>query len=207
MGGLGRVYCVLGDPDPIGDLVHVAVSRVGCLAGLLGDGGGRRGLVGEVVGDRSQLLGTLVGLLGRLPAASSQRLGLLQDAWACSAPAGSAPAPAGPPTGPAPALSGRELQQDNNPVANDALRDGRFLERTPLWCYLLKEAEVRANGNSLGELGSRIVCKTLLGQLRHDPDNYLNHHDGWDPSKGVRLPNNNLIVSIKDFLRFATVLP
>jgi Animal haem peroxidase len=106
-----------------------------------------------------------------------------------------------------PVLSGRELQQDNNPVVNDALREGGFLERTPLWYYLLKEAEVRANGTSLGELGSRIVCETLIGQLRHDPDSYLNHQDGWDPSKGVRLPNGNLIVSIKDFLRLATVLP
>ena len=60
---------------------------------------------------------------------------------------------------------------------------------------------------SLGELGSRIVCETLIGQLRHDPDSYLNHHGGWDPSTGVRLPNGDLIVSIKDFLRFATVLP
>jgi hypothetical protein len=105
-----------------------------------------------------------------------------------------------------PVLSSRELQQDNNPVVNDALRDGGFLEATPLWYYLLKEAEVRANGNSLGELGSRLVCETLIGQLRADPDSYLNQQAGWSPELGVRLPNGDPIVTIGDFLRFATVL-
>ncbi|MDP9209654.1 MAG: heme peroxidase family protein [Actinomycetota bacterium] len=105
-----------------------------------------------------------------------------------------------------PVLSSRELQQDNNPVVNDALRDGGFLDRTPLWYYLLKEAEVQANGNSLGELGSRLVCETLIGQLRADPDSYLNQEGGWSPELGLRLPNGDPIVTIGDFLRFATVL-
>jgi hypothetical protein len=105
-----------------------------------------------------------------------------------------------------PVLSARELQQDNNPVVNDALQDGGFLQRTPLWFYLLKEAEVRANGNSLGELGSRIVCETLIGQLRADPDSYLNQEGGWSPDQGVKLPNGDPIVTIGDFLRFATVM-
>ena len=32
---------------------------------------------------------------------------------------------------------------------------------------------MRANGNSLGELGSRIVCETIIGQLFNDPESYL----------------------------------
>ena len=105
-----------------------------------------------------------------------------------------------------PVLSDDQLQQDNNAVVNDALRDGGFLERTPLWYYLLKEAEVHASGNSLGELGSRIVCETLIGQLRADPDSYLNEGRGWTPDQGVRLANGDPIVTIADFLRFAGVL-
>jgi hypothetical protein len=105
-----------------------------------------------------------------------------------------------------PVLTARELQQDNNPVMNDILRDAGFLEATPLWFYLLKEAEIHASGNSLGELGSRIVCETLIGQLRADPDSYLNQDGGWSPELGVRLPNGDPIVTIGDFLRFATVL-
>lgn len=102
-------------------------------------------------------------------------------------------------------LSEQELRLNNSEATNDALEQGGFLERTPLWYYVLKEAEVRANGNSLGELGSRIVCETIIGVLANDPQSYLNQRGGWDPSEGVRLPNGDLIVTIRDFLRFAGV--
>jgi len=65
---------------------------------------------------------------------------------------------------------------------------------------------VRANGNSLGEAGSRIVAETLIGQLRHDPDSYLNVPGGWNPAQGVLLPSGDPIVTIKDLLGFAGVL-
>ena len=104
-------------------------------------------------------------------------------------------------------LSADELRMGNSGPLNQILKDNGFIERTPLWYYVLKEAEVRANGNSLGELGSRIVCETIIGQLLNDPESYLKHPGGWDPSKGVtlKLPNGNpdLIVTIRDFFRFA----
>ena len=106
-----------------------------------------------------------------------------------------------------PPLTEAELRQSNSDALNAALEQGGFLQRTPLWYYVLKEAEVRANGNSLGELGSRIVCETIIGQLLNDPESYLKQQGGWDPSKGVtlKLPNGepDLIVTIRDFFRFA----
>lgn len=53
-----------------------------------------------------------------------------------------------------------------------ALTAGGFLERTP-WFYVLKVAELRAGGNSPGEVGSRIVVETIVGQVRNDADSYL----------------------------------
>ena len=103
-------------------------------------------------------------------------------------------------------LTATELQRGNSVFLNEALAAGGFLERTPLWFYVLKEAEVRANGSSLGEVGSRIVCETIIGQLREDPASYLNVEEGWAPADGVRLPNGDAIVSIADLLRFAGVL-
>ena len=102
-------------------------------------------------------------------------------------------------------LSEDELQQGNPPAVNAALAQGGFLQHTPLWYYVLKEAEVRANGNSLGEVGSRIVCETLIGVLRNDPDSYLNVPTGWDPSQGVTLPNGDPITTIRDLLSFTGV--
>jgi hypothetical protein len=104
-------------------------------------------------------------------------------------------------------LSASELQQNNSPAVNAALSEGGFLERTPLWYYVLKEAEVRANGNTLGELGSRIVVETLVGLLRNDRSSYLHQLGGWNPAEGVRFDNGDPVVTIRDFLRFAGVLP
>jgi hypothetical protein len=104
-------------------------------------------------------------------------------------------------------LSADELRPADRPAIAAALEAGGFLERTPLWYYVLREAEVRATGNSLGELGSRIICDTIIGLVVNDPRSYLNQPGGWDPSKGVRLPNGDPIVTIADMLRFAGVLP
>lgn len=102
-------------------------------------------------------------------------------------------------------LSAAELQQGNSDAVNAALIAGGFVDATPLWFYVLKEAEVRAGGNCLGELGSRIVVETQVGVMRNDPNSYLNHAGGWDPSHGVALANNDPIVTIGDFFHFAGV--
>ena len=77
MGDLSRLHRLLGDPDPVGHPIRLLVCT-GRLAGLFGGGGGRRRLVGELMGHSSQLLGTLMGLLGCLLAAGRQHLGLIQ---------------------------------------------------------------------------------------------------------------------------------
>ncbi|MCC5643729.1 heme peroxidase family protein [Nostoc sp. CHAB 5824] len=109
-------------------------------------------------------------------------------------------------------LTVEELKQDNSPELNQALEP--FLEKTPAWYYVLKESEVRAKGDSLGEVGSRIVAETIIGLIKNDPSSYLNdseHEDDrdhvWNPSNGVKLPNGSEIRVISDFLKFAGVLP
>ena len=104
-------------------------------------------------------------------------------------------------------LSKSELRRGNTDALNLALQNGGFLDSTPLWYYILKEAEVRANGNSLGELGSRIVAETQIGIMRADPNSYLNDDAGeWDPSMGVPLKNGQgPIVTIRDFFAFAGI--
>jgi hypothetical protein len=53
------------------------------------------------------------------------------------------------------------------------LDDPVFWGKTPLWYYVLKEAEVRGfgpegnPGNRLGPVGSRIVAETLVGLVKH----------------------------------------
>jgi hypothetical protein len=99
-------------------------------------------------------------------------------------------------------LSAEELKRGNSDAVNAALDEGGFVEHTPLWYYVLKEAEVRGNGNSLGELGSRILCETIVGLLKYDRNSYLNAH-GKSCMEAVRLPNGDPVVTIRDFLEFA----
>jgi hypothetical protein len=65
--------------------------------------------------------------------------------------------------------------------------------------------EVRASGNSLGELGSRIVCETTIGPLLNDRGSYPRQRGGWNPLKDIKLDNSDPIVTIRDFLKFARV--
>jgi len=101
-----------------------------------------------------------------------------------------------------------ELQQNNSEVLNQALE--AFLEKTPVWFYILKESEVRAGGDSLGEVGSRIIAETFLGLMMNDASSYLNQREyndcAWDPSKGVKLSDGGEIRAISDFLKFAGVM-
>ncbi|MFJ2485050.1 heme peroxidase family protein [Pseudomonas sp. NPDC087639] len=55
-----------------------------------------------------------------------------------------------------------------------ALRAGGFESRTPLWFYILAEAKLKGEGNRLGPLGSLIVCETMIGLLRANPNSILN---------------------------------
>ena len=101
-------------------------------------------------------------------------------------------------------LTQNELEGDD-PKIKDALTNGKFLTHTPLWFYILQEAHARAGGNTLGEVGSLIVASTIIGQILHDEDSYLNQ-DGWTPEKGVTLDDGTTVSTIIDFLKFAKVL-
>lgn len=103
-----------------------------------------------------------------------------------------------------PKLTSEQILQDNPDSVNDALYAGGFDTKTPLWYYVLKEAEIQANGESLGEVGSRIVASTIIGLLRKDPMSYMNLN--WNPSLGVTKENSEPITTIGDFLDFAGVL-
>ncbi len=74
---------------------------------------------------------------------------------------------------------------------------------TPLFYYILKEAEVRNNGEHLGDVGGRIVAEVLLGLLDGDATSYRNSAAEWTPTlPGQRAGD----FSIADLLTFAGVV-
>jgi Animal haem peroxidase len=68
------------------------------------------------------------------------------------------------------------------PLSADECELGEgWIGETPLWYYILKEAEVRAGGEHLGPVGGRIVAEVLIGLLDADPESYRNAEPGWRP--------------------------
>ena len=64
-------------------------------------------------------------------------------------------------------------------VLSDA--DAGPLVPTPLWFYLLKEAEVIGSGRNLGPAGGRIVGEVILGLIEMDPTGWLSIEPTWVP--------------------------
>jgi Animal haem peroxidase len=56
--------------------------------------------------------------------------------------------------------------------------------RTPLWFYVLREAEVAAGGEHLGPVGGRIVAEVIVGLIRGDRQSYLRQDPDWTPTYG-----------------------
>jgi hypothetical protein len=78
-----------------------------------------------------------------------------------------------------------------------------FRSSTPLWYYVLKEAEVVADGLTLGPVGGRIVAEVLTGLIQSDPRSYLVQKPRWTPTLG----STGSSFRMKDFLTFAGVDP
>lgn len=81
-----------------------------------------------------------------------------------------------------------------------------FGSATPLWFYILREAEVMQDGQQLGPVGGRIVGEVVIGLLQADPGSYLNAQPGFQPIVPARagVPEQ---FRMADFLNFAGVGP
>ena len=53
---------------------------------------------------------------------------------------------------------------------------------TPLWYYILREADVRSGGDRLGPIGGRIVAEVITGLLDRDAESVRHAPASWRPS-------------------------
>jgi hypothetical protein len=81
-----------------------------------------------------------------------------------------------------------------------------FVQSTPLFYYILKEAQLREDGLHLGPMGARIVTEVFIGLLQLDPDSYLSVQPNWVPTLPTHdgTPESFRMI---DFLTFAGVDP
>lgn len=64
----------------------------------------------------------------------------------------------------------------------DAADIGLGWDETPLWFYILKEAELLHDGDQLGPVGGRIVGEVLVGIIDADPESFRAIDPGWTPA-------------------------
>jgi hypothetical protein len=84
---------------------------------------------------------------------------------------------------------------------------GLGLERsTPLWYYVLKEAEVVRDGLRLGPVGGGIVAECIIGVLQLDPHSYVSRRR-WRPTLPTRDGTVTGDFRMVDLLAFAGVDP
>lgn len=93
-------------------------------------------------------------------------------------------------------------------TGNELVEAG-YHKQTPLWFYVLKEAEMRQAGQRLGAVGTHIVAGTIAGLIMKDPNSSWNRagsHEGrWHPVDGVRA-SGQLTDSLPALLRAALLL-
>ncbi len=91
------------------------------------------------------------------------------------------------------------------PLTRDELDlpDADWRGGTPLWYYILREAELRQHGERLGEVGGRIVAETLVGLVDADPTSYRSVRPDWLPTLPGAAPGE---FAIADLLAFAGVV-
>lgn len=70
---------------------------------------------------------------------------------------------------------------------------------TPLWYYILKEAQVQGQGLRLGQVGSRIVAEVFVGLLEGDSASFLSRNRDWKPTLPAAVPGT---FTMADMLRF-----
>jgi Animal haem peroxidase len=78
-----------------------------------------------------------------------------------------------------------------------------FERSTPLWYYILREAELEGGARLMG-VGARIVGEVFIGLLTLDRDSYLARRKHWTPTLPSRVPGTFGMV---DLLTFARVDP
>jgi hypothetical protein len=92
-----------------------------------------------------------------------------------------------------------QLTGDTCDQSGSVLRESGLAQNSPLFYYLLKEAELKAGGVTLGPVGSHIVSEVVQGALEADPDSYLSVAGpkwtlpSWNFPNGSKRPINALI--------------
>lgn len=76
-----------------------------------------------------------------------------------------------------------------------------FHVETPLWFYILKEAELQGGGKRLGEVGSRLVAEVFIGLLESDSSSFLAQNPAWKPTLPAKVAGQFTMADLLTFVK------
>ena len=95
----------------------------------------------------------------------------------------------------------RELGFEPLSALESGLAASGWVGETPLWYYILKEAELRERGERLGPVGGTIVGEVIVSLFDRDPDSYRMLDPDWRPTLPAEQPG---AFGLADALIFST---
>lgn len=100
-------------------------------------------------------------------------------------------------------LTTDQLTSDTCDQSGTLLREAGLEHNTPLFYYLLKEADILSGGRTLGPIGSFIVARVIRGAVESDPNSYISGAGrDWDlPLWRFPSGNNRQINSVIGIIR------
>lgn len=75
-----------------------------------------------------------------------------------------------------------------------------FHIESPLWYYILKEAQIQQQGNRLGQVGSRILAEVFVGLLKADSSSFLACDPDWQPTLPAQNPGTFTMTDLLNFV-------
>jgi len=76
----------------------------------------------------------------------------------------------------------------------------KFDIESPLWYYILKEAQIQGQGQRLGQVGSRIIAEVFVGLLEEDSSSFLAINPEWKPILPAKTSGTFTIVDLLKFV-------
>lgn len=76
----------------------------------------------------------------------------------------------------------------------------KFHVESPLWYYILKEAQIQGKGKRLGEVGSRIIAEVFVGLLEADSSSFLARNPDWKPILPAAKPGTFTMADLLNFV-------
>ena len=107
-------------------------------------------------------------------------------------------------------LLGAEFRRSGSDLLAEGPGGVRLCDETPMWRYVLKEAEAQQGGRRLGAFGSRIVGETLHAAIAAASPSMLAGDEGrpglsWRPDPRLR-PSRPDHYGLRDLVAFAGLL-